>query len=64
MCIDTGNTENSLKDANELENADSGEMVKKGIYNSKTRTYYALRQRTTKKGKKGQITGKWKGEDS
>ena len=38
MCIDTGNTENSLKDANELENADSGEMVKKGIYNSKTRT--------------------------
>jgi len=58
MCSDTGNTKNSLSDANELENADSGEMAKKGIYNSKTRTDYALRQRTTKKGKKGQITGK------
>ena len=52
MCIDTGNTKNSLSDANELENADSGAMVKKGIYNPKTRTYYALRQRTTKKGQK------------
>ncbi len=34
--------------------------TKKRIHNKKTGTYYSIRQRTTKKGKKGQITGKWK----
>ena len=38
-------------------------MAKKRIYNPKTGTYYAIRQRTTKKGKKGQIIGKWKRKD-
>lgn len=39
VCNEVKNTKNNFKDANELENADSGEMAKKGIYNSKTRTY-------------------------
>lgn len=33
---------------------------KKRIYNPKTKTYYAIRQRSSKKGKKGTIKGKWK----
>ena len=34
--------------------------TKKRIYNPVTRKYYAIRQRTTKSGKKGQIKGLWK----
>ena len=34
-------------------------MAKKRIHNPKNRTYYKIRERTTKKGKKGQILGKW-----
>jgi len=33
---------------------------KRRIYNPKTKTYYVLRQRSTSKGKKGTIMGKWK----
>ena len=33
---------------------------KKRIYNPVTKKYYAIRQRTTKFGKKGQIKGLWK----
>jgi hypothetical protein len=36
-------------------------MVKrKRIYNPVTKKYYELRQRTTKKGRAGQIKGLWK----
>ena len=35
-------------------------MPKKRIYNKKTGRYYKIRERTTKKGKKGQIKGLWK----
>jgi hypothetical protein len=30
------------------------------IYNSKTGTYYVIRQKTTQHGQKGQIKGVWK----
>lgn len=30
------------------------------IYNPKTRSYYSIRVRSTKKGTKGTIKGKWK----
>ena len=33
---------------------------KKRVYNPYTKKYYELRQRTTEKGKKGQIKGLWK----
>ena len=33
---------------------------KKRIRNPKTRSYYEIRRRTTKYGRKGQIKGKWK----
>lgn len=36
------------------------EMATKRIYNPRTKAYYEIRQRTTKKGKKGQIKGRWK----
>lgn len=60
--METGqeNTENNFKDDYKIE---SVAMAKKRIYNPKTGTYYAIRQRTTKKGKKGQIIGKWKRKD-
>lgn len=32
---------------------------KKRVYNPITSKYYALRQKTTKEGKKGQIKGAW-----
>jgi len=32
---------------------------RKRIYNPKTGKYYEIRQRTTKKGRKGQIKGLW-----
>lgn len=35
-------------------------MAKKRIYNPKTGKYYAIRQRTTSNGKKGQIMGSYK----
>jgi len=35
------------------------EALKRKIYNPKTGKYYEIRQRTTKKGKKGQIKGLW-----
>jgi hypothetical protein len=35
-------------------------MAEKIIYNPITGTYYEIRQRITKYGKKGEITGKWK----
>ena len=35
-------------------------MPTKRIYNEKTGRYYKIRERTTKKGKKGQIMGLWK----
>jgi len=35
-------------------------MVKKRIYNPKTRKYYKLRERTTSQGRKGQILGSYK----
>lgn len=38
-------------------------MAKKRILNPKTGKYLAIRQRTTKKGKKGQIKGKWRNKD-
>ena len=34
-------------------------MARKRIYNPKTRTYYKLRERTTSRGYKGEILGKW-----
>ena len=33
---------------------------KKRIYNPYTKTYYSIRLRSSKKGKKGTIKGKWK----
>ena len=33
---------------------------KKRIHNETTHSYYEIRQRTTKYGRKGQIKGKWK----
>ena len=33
--------------------------IKKRIYNPVTKKYYEVRQRTTKKGRKGQIKGLW-----
>lgn len=33
---------------------------RKRIYNPWTRTYYSVRQRSSVKGKKGTIKGKWK----
>ncbi len=41
-------------------NGNEVEMAKKRIYNPVTGTYYAIRQRTTEFGKKGEIKGKWK----
>lgn len=35
-------------------------MKKKQIYNPVTDTYYEIKQRSTKRGKKGTIIGKWK----
>jgi len=35
-------------------------MARKRIYNPVTGTYYKIRERTTKYGRKGQIAGKWK----
>lgn len=35
-------------------------MTKNIIYNPVTGTYYEIRQRNTKYGKKGEIKGKWK----
>jgi len=35
-------------------------MAKKRIYNPYTGKYYELRQRTTRKGQRGQIKGLWK----
>lgn len=35
-------------------------MVRKRIYNSKTKKYYAVRQKTTNKGMRGQILGGYK----
>jgi len=32
---------------------------RKRIYNPVTKKYYAVRQRTTKKGRRGQIKGLW-----
>lgn len=34
-------------------------MPRKRIYNPKTGRYYSIRQRSTKKGKKGEILGLW-----
>jgi hypothetical protein len=34
-------------------------MAEKRIHNPKTGSYYKIRERTTKKGKKGQIMGRW-----
>jgi len=34
-------------------------VAEKRIYNPKTGKYYKIRQRTTSKGKKGQIMGEW-----
>lgn len=33
---------------------------KSRIYNPRTKTYYSIRKRSTKKGQKGTIQGKWK----
>jgi len=35
-------------------------MVQKRIHNASTGKYYAIRQRTTSKGKKGQTSGVYK----
>jgi hypothetical protein len=35
-------------------------MAQKRIYNPATNKYYAIRQRTTANGKKGQISGAYK----
>ncbi|MBD3330269.1 hypothetical protein GF354_01930 [Candidatus Peregrinibacteria bacterium] len=35
-------------------------MANKRIHNKKTGTYYKIRQKTTKNGKKGQIMGKFR----
>jgi len=35
-------------------------MTKKRIYNPKTRKYYTVRQKTTSKGKKGQILSSYR----
>jgi len=37
----------------------SKKRSRKRIYNPVTGKYYSVRQRTTKKGKKGQIIGLW-----
>lgn len=39
-------------------------MSKKRVYNPKTGKYYAVRQKNTSKGKKGQIMGLWKNPKS
>ena len=39
-------------------------MSKKRIYNPKTKTYYQIRQKSTKSGKKGQIISKWSNESA
>jgi hypothetical protein len=36
------------------------DMTDRRIHNPKTGRYYKIRERTTKKGKKGQIMGNWK----
>lgn len=54
--------ENNKLDENDLENEEEDEMTskRKRLHNPKTKSYYEIRQRTTKYGKKGQIKGKWK----
>jgi hypothetical protein len=55
------NMENNNKDINN--SITEGEMAtkkKKRIYNPVTGKYYEVRQKSTKKGQKGQIKGLWK----
>jgi len=39
-------------------------MIKKRIHNPSTGKYYAIRQRTTSAGKKGQILGSYKSQST
>lgn len=52
--------ENTNKEVEDLENEGVIKVGKKRIYNPKTGKYYKIRQRTTSKGKKGEIIGLWR----
>ena len=52
--------ENNKSDEKDTELEQGKDMAKKRIYNPKTRKYYKLRERTTSRGYKGEIMGKWK----
>jgi len=52
--------ENTNKDVIDLEIESVVKVGKKRIYNPKTGKYYKIRQRTTSKGKRGEIVGLWK----
>lgn len=47
-------------DETELEEETMAKGKKKRIRNPKTRRYYRIRQRSSTKGKRGTIMGKWK----
>ena len=43
-----------------VEGEEMAKKTKKRIYNPTTKTYYSIRLRSSKLGKKGTIKGKWK----